>query len=169
MILSSLSTIFLLLLAGSYSNALQLHPRVNERLARALLAETYIDTPGTPQDLCGNSTFEAVDHEGPLQYDCEYLMNITEHNPDGFWMAGDFGRDGTAWAEFTRLRSCGIRVRRTDGQGGDVPFGDQDVVDLMNSVLTEFSVGDRLPTVQGQMTCSKYTSRAAVEWQIFNV
>lgn len=48
-------------------------------------------------------------------------------------------------------------------------FGDEDMVDLVNSVLTEFTGGMYLPTVQGQMTCNKFSASAAVEWQIFSV
>lgn len=39
----------------------------------------------------------------------------------------------------------------------------------MNSVLTKFPDGDHLPTVQGQMACSKSVAKATVEWQFFSV
>lgn len=116
-----LSTITILLLISTFGIGFQSHVRINDRLARATQDEEYIDTPGTPQNLCGDSTFEAIDVNGPLRYDCEYLMSTTERNPDGFWMASNFGNDGTKWVEFTRLRSCGIKARRTDGLSGDVP------------------------------------------------
>lgn len=121
MAMPSLYTITFFLLAATFANALQSHFRFDDRVARAIRDETYIDTPGTVQNLCGDSTFEAADHKGPLRHDCEYLMNTTKGNPDGFWMVGSFGRDETAWVEVTRLQTCGIQVRRTDGQGGDVP------------------------------------------------
>lgn len=47
-------------------------------------------------------------------------------------------------------------------------LGDEDVVDLMDSVLAEYSRGKYLPTVRGQMTC-KHASSAAVEWELFSV
>lgn len=38
----------------------------------------------------------------------------------------------------------------------------------MNSVINKFGDGDTLPTVKGNMTCSKeYAGTAAVEWKIF--
>lgn len=49
-------------------------------------------------------------------------------------------------------------------------IGNQDVNDLMKSVIDKFGGGggDTLPTVQGNMTCSKeYAGTAAVEWKIF--
>lgn len=121
MIFLPLCIVAVLALAAHFGDALQSHIRINDRLARVTQDEEFIDTPGTPQNLCGDSTFEAVDVNGPLRHDCEYLMSTTKRNPDGFWMASNFGSDGTRWVEFTRLRSCGVKVRRTDGLSGDVP------------------------------------------------
>lgn len=47
-------------------------------------------------------------------------------------------------------------------------IGNQDVNDLMNSVIDKFGDGDTLPTVQGKMTCSKeHAGTAGVEWKIY--
>lgn len=47
-------------------------------------------------------------------------------------------------------------------------IGNQDVNDLMKSVIDTFGGGDTLPAVQGNMTCSKkYAGTAAVEWKIY--
>lgn len=52
--------------------------------------------------------------------------------------------------------------------GAPGSIGNQDVNDLMNSVISKFGGGDTLPTVQGNMTCSKeYAGTAEVEWKIF--
>lgn len=111
--LSSILTYLLLLLLVT-TTAL-LHPR----------DENFINTPGAPQNLCGDSTFEptttTTPHNGPLRDDCAALHRTVERNLHGFWMAGNMGGDGRAWVEFTRLRSCGVKVRRTDGATADVP------------------------------------------------
>lgn len=96
--------------------------RTDGRFVRAERDEIFLDTPGSPQNLCGESSWElVVDRKGPLRDDCALLHRTVEKNLHGFWIASDMGQDGTAWVEFTRLRSCALKVRRTDGQSGDVP------------------------------------------------
>lgn len=108
--------------AAGLANTLQPHVRINNRLVRATRDENFIDTPGSPQDLCGESTFEVLEDEsGPLRDDCALLHQTVEKNLHGFWVASKMGSDGTVWVEFTRLRSCGLKIRRTDGQSADIP------------------------------------------------
>lgn len=45
-------------------------------------------------------------------------------------------------------------------------IGDDDVADLVNDVLGSFSGSNRMPATQGNMSCSKGSSSAAVGWMI---
>lgn len=111
----------LLFLNGTSANPFQSYPLVNSRLVHAARDENFIDTPGTPQNLCGESNFVVLKDNGPATDDCALLHRTVESNLHGFWMVGNMGSDGSQWVEFTRLRTCGLKVRRTDGQKGDVP------------------------------------------------
>ncbi|CAN8098678.1 unnamed protein product [Discula destructiva] len=184
----------LLLAAAVFVNGLQPHIHIHDRLLEHLIRdETFINTPGEPQNLCGESTFGSIGGEhGPIREDCASLHRTVEKNLHGFWMASKLGWDGTVWVEVTRLRSCGLKIRRTDGRSEDIAcvaalayisievpsmlyvrelteasrLGDDDVADLVNRALNGSSGHDKIPARQGKMTCSKNGSSAAVEWMI---
>ncbi|KUI59357.1 hypothetical protein VP1G_06604 [Cytospora mali] len=137
--------------------------RDDDRLERRDFIWTY--TRDHDQNLCGNSNFVKVDDSGPLLSACK---TFTRYNTDGYWLVSGFQRDSSSWMRFASVQSCVIAIRRTDGQTDQVPIGNQDVNDLMDSVIAQFSNGDNLPTVQGNMTCSKeHAGTAAVEWKIY--
>lgn len=75
--------------------------------------------------------------------------------------------DTVACFVFHSLLSC-FSLSLANRPGRSARIGNQDVNDLMNSVLLRFGGGDTLPTVQGNMTCSKENAGTAkVEWKIY--
>lgn len=106
-----------------------------------------------------------MDDSGPLLSACKVFA---KYNTDGYWLVTGFDSHGSHWKRFASVQSCVVAIRRTDGKTDQVPIGNQDVNDLMNSVIHKFGDGDTLPTVQGKMTCHKeHAGTAAVEWKIY--
>ncbi|KAK7742048.1 hypothetical protein SLS53_004634 [Cytospora paraplurivora] len=137
--------------------------RDDDRLERRDFIWTY--TRDQVQNLCGDSSFVKVNDYGPPLSACQ---TFARYNTDGYWFVTGFSDDGLSWKRFASVQSCVIAIRRTDGQTGLVPIGNQDVNDLMISVLLHSGDGHTLPTVQGNMTCSKEDAGTAeVEWKIY--
>lgn len=98
--------------------------RPDDRLSRRDF--TWTTARGETQNLCGDSTFVAVDSnsnsssDDPLMEDCVMFVNYAGSR-DGFWLVTDFGDDGADWVEFVRLQSCRMAVRHSDGGNGTIP------------------------------------------------
>lgn len=112
----------LLLATTALAQALQPHDQAKDSHKHATRDENFTSTPGSPQNFCGESTFVySADTSGPYRDDCALLHRTVQRNLHGYWMVSKFGSDGTVWVEFTRLRSCGFKIRRTDGRSGSIP------------------------------------------------
>ncbi|KAI7787822.1 hypothetical protein LA080_014195 [Diaporthe eres] len=121
----------------------------------------------SPQNLCGDSTFAtSEDDEGPSVEHCRTFLDWVKDR-DGFWLVTAFG-SADSWEEFARVESCVVAVRHTDSATGTIPIGNQDVSDIMNSVISQYGDGvDKLPSVQGKMDCKRDPSSAGVEWKVY--
>lgn len=47
-------------------------------------------------------------------------------------------------------------------------IGNQDVIDLLNSVMALYPNESTLPTMEGNMTCKTGPASAAVEWKLYS-
>ncbi|KAI3399047.1 hypothetical protein diail_7847 [Diaporthe ilicicola] len=121
----------------------------------------------SPQNLCGDSSFAtSEDDEGPSVSDCQTFVDYVKDR-DGFWLVTGFG-SANSWQEFARVDSCVVAVRHTDSGTGTIPIGNEDVSDIMKSVISQHgSSGDTLPSVQGNMDCKRDPSSAGVEWKVY--
>lgn len=85
----------------------------------------WTEVHDSPQDLCGNSTFQlvvpptAAGGRGPEAADCTALVCYARSRT-GFWLVTGFGASGLEWAEFDVLGSCKLAVRHADGGGGTI-------------------------------------------------
>lgn len=97
-------------------------------------------TQKAPQNLCGPSTFsndvDRVDGSssngnsndqvvGPSVEDCTMFVHYAT-TIDGFWLVNNFGGGGGGggnnnWIEFSRLQTCKVAVRHSDGGHGTIP------------------------------------------------
>lgn len=86
----------------------------------------WTEVHDSPQDLCGNSTFQlavpptAAGGRGPEAADCAALVCYARSRT-GFWLVTGFGAGGLEWDEFDVLGSCRLAVRHADGGGGTIP------------------------------------------------
>ncbi|KAF3769604.1 hypothetical protein M406DRAFT_66089 [Cryphonectria parasitica EP155] len=136
----------------------------------------WTDTTNQAQSLCGNSTIAVVDSDigdsdsygdRPGIEDCQQFVYYAKTR-NGYWLVTGFSAEDQSWVQFSTLATCKIGVRRTDGETGTVPIGNQDVIDLLNSVMSLYGEGGTLPPTQGNMSCSRGTTKASVEWHIYN-
>ncbi|PSS00977.1 hypothetical protein BD289DRAFT_285495 [Coniella lustricola] len=153
----------------------------------------WTDTEPHLQNLCGDSTFtesadstssnaETADNENEKGADtqvanadviriedCRAFVNTMKAR-NGYWLVTGFSGEGamTTWEEFATLASCKMGVRRRDDGTHIVPIGNQDVADILNSVMEKHGEGVALPPYQGNMTCHKGSTVANVEWRIYN-
>lgn len=91
---------------------------------------TWRTTHRAPSNLCGNSTFKSTYHamgfvlnypiEGPSVWDCQTFVNSSKAM-NGTWLVNDFGSKGENWVEFSRVQSCKVAVRHSDGGNGTIP------------------------------------------------
>ncbi|KAG8165779.1 hypothetical protein KVR01_004331 [Diaporthe batatas] len=121
----------------------------------------------TPQNLCGDSTFATSEEDqGPLVSHCKTFLDYVKDR-DGFWLVTRFSSPDS-WEEFARVESCVVAVRHTDRVTGTIPIGNQDVSDIIKSVISQFGEGvERLPSVRGRMGCDRDPSFAGVEWKVY--
>ncbi|KAL1857670.1 hypothetical protein Daus18300_010190 [Diaporthe australafricana] len=120
----------------------------------------------SPQNLCGDSSFATnEDDEGPSVSDCKTFLDYVQDR-DGFWLVTGFG-SANSWQEFARVDSCVVAMRHTDSATGTIPIGNQDVSDIIHSVMSQYGDGDNLPSVQGKMDCKRDPSSAGVEWKVY--
>lgn len=111
---------------ASHLNVSSIFAQDNTRLDDVLSRRNFVwtDTIHDAQNLCGDSTFTAIDADadgdGPGFDDCVQFVTYARQR-DGYWLVTGFGERGWSWREFSTLSSCKIGVRRTDGGSGTVP------------------------------------------------
>ncbi|KAJ0108590.1 glycoside hydrolase family 18 protein [Diaporthe amygdali] len=121
----------------------------------------------SPQNLCGDSSFTTSDDDaGPSVSDCQTFLDWVSDR-EGFWLVTGFSSGGDSWEEFARVESCAIAVRHADSATGTIPIGNQDVSDIMKSVISQYGGAAKLPSVHGTMDCKRDPSSASVEWKVY--